>query len=145
MTSDNEESSRYLTFAGGTMGKEKFEDYSVKTMGVAREKKFLTALEKDLGPLISEMEAVSGEKTVLSGTTLQAITPGEKELYEMEGKALGHLTKTCTGVALRYISNCKTAHEMWKVLTTKYAPILLERNRPVQSRLAVCATVNFTR
>jgi hypothetical protein len=39
----------------------------------------------------------------------------------MEGKALAHLTKTCAGLALHYISNSLTAHEMWKVLTTKYA------------------------
>jgi hypothetical protein len=39
----------------------------------------------------------------------------------MEGKALTHLTKTCTGVALHYIINLSTAHEMWTILTTKYA------------------------
>jgi hypothetical protein len=82
MTSDDEErdSSRYLTFIGGTTGKQKFQDYFVKTMGVAREKKFQAAVEKDLGPLISEMEAVSGEKTIAGGTTVQAVTAGEKAL-----------------------------------------------------------------
>jgi hypothetical protein len=60
--SEDEESSHYLELAGGTTGKEKFEDYSIKTMGVAREKMFLSALETDLGTLISKMEAVYGKK-----------------------------------------------------------------------------------
>jgi nucleoid-associated protein YejK len=45
---EKEESSRYLTFSGGTTGKEKVQDYSIKTLGVAREKKFQAALETDL-------------------------------------------------------------------------------------------------
>jgi hypothetical protein len=40
-----------------------------------------------------------GEKTIAGRTTVQAVTAGEKALYKMEGKALAHLTKTCTGVA----------------------------------------------
>jgi hypothetical protein len=98
MTSDNEDkdSSRYLTFIGGTTGKEKFQDYFTKTMGVARDKEFVAALETDLGPLISEMESVSGEKTIAGGSTAQAVTAVtavEKALYKMEGKALAHLTR----------------------------------------------------
>jgi hypothetical protein len=84
-------------------------------------KKFQVALEGDLGPLISEMEAVLGEMTIPGGTTVRPITAGEKALYEMEGKALAHLTKTCTGLALHYISNSLTAHAIWTVLKTKYA------------------------
>jgi hypothetical protein len=70
MTSENEENSRYLTFSEGTTEEEKFQDYSIKTLGVAREKKFQAALETDLGPLISEMEAVLGENTIPGGTTV---------------------------------------------------------------------------
>jgi hypothetical protein len=78
------------------------------------------ALEEDLGPLISEREAVSGEKTI--GTMTQPITAGEKAFYEMEWIALAHLTKTCTGSALHYISQRNlTAHEMWTILTVKDA------------------------
>jgi hypothetical protein len=78
------------------------------------------------------MEAVSGEKRIPGGTTVQAVTAGEKAFYVMKGKALAHLTKTCTGLALHYISNRLTAHEMWKILTTKdaRADLLLDYRHP---------------
>jgi hypothetical protein len=51
------------------------------------------------------MEAVPGETTIPGGTTVQAVTVGERAFNELEGKYLAHLTKTCTGLALHYTTS----------------------------------------